>query len=1297
MVKINKIFRVFVSSTFNDFKEERDALQKKVFSELKEFCKEKGHDFQAVDLRWGVSEEAAINQQAMKICLEEIERSQKISPKPNFIVLLGNRYGWIPIPSQIPEVEFNKIKTQVNKKEKTLLKEWFKLDENTVPPVYDLLPRTGEYVNYDNWAKVEDELRNILQDAVDKLKEKGDISNERRDLYFASAVEQEVEKGKLSIDAKEHVFCFCRNITMDKNETINYNKQTGPFFDFIKIDDNNFKLNDKSFESVINLKNSLKKEKYNFKVYNTNFKQISKFSSFLSKIKNEDQEFIEYDYMDIFCKDVYNSLKGIIKEQMKDDERNPLDVEIKAHQDFAKEKSEDFVGRKDILYEIEKHVFSDNDQPLAICGNSGTGKTALLSQSSEDLKEKYPHLKIISRFIGVTPKSSDITSLLYGICQQLAKNYNQDIKMVPKKYLDLLDKFFELMTFATKEEPLVIFLDGLNQLSDFEDARELGWLPTYLPKNVHMVVSTVSKKLKMDIREILEKENIKILKAMPLTEGKNLLELWLENANRTLTEEQENEILKNFKKNGLPLFLKLAFQESMTWKSYTPIVELPDSLQELISNIFDRLSNKSNHSHILVSKTLSYLTCSRYGLSEEEIYTLISTDREIMEDYEELASDDSPKVDKLPFIIYSRLYSDLKPFLTEKNLNKKLLLNFHHQHFIETTQNKYLIDSKEKKFRSNLINLFKNKTNPDRTAQELPWHLMKMGRWDELYEYLNDFDKLEKINDSDLKYYWSKLTELTDYKIEIAYSDIIENPEKYPKIISKIAFFLHNTSYYNEASKIYDYLINLFEKHQYVDGLNLLLILQGDMLAQQGKLNKAMEFYKKSVNECIRRRDDYGVSLAQFSQAHIYEIWGEIDKAISIAENHEKLSSKMKNKFGIIESLLFQAKIIENQGKLEEALKLYKLSENLCRQINQKAYLYDSLLSQSTIFMTWGQVHESLEIQEKMEELSKNISYNSGSIRSLGDKALSYQFLGKFEKALETLKIAEKLCRKIHVKIELEQILGNQANILMECGKLEKAMELHQEEEQICRKLNFQSDLSISLGNQAIILRKWGQKDKSLELHQEEEMIARELKNKKSIMRSLINQNNIFRELGRLNEAKKKLKEAKSIAKELNDRKGLLYAYLGLAIILQYENRHYEAMAILEDQEAICRKLRFEAELQHFIGEQAVILMEHDILDVAMDKLIEQEEICERLNIKDSLQIALGNQAAILANKGLFEDSLIKLRRKQEICESCGYYEELLISLDKQILTCMLLGDDDAIKRINDKKNKIVDSWNDNI
>src|SRR5215212_6666133 len=90
-------------------KEERKALHDKVFVKLEKLCSQYGARFQAIDLRWGISEEASQDQRTVEICLEEIKRCQQITPRPNFIVLLGNRYGWRPLPNRIEKEEFDKI------------------------------------------------------------------------------------------------------------------------------------------------------------------------------------------------------------------------------------------------------------------------------------------------------------------------------------------------------------------------------------------------------------------------------------------------------------------------------------------------------------------------------------------------------------------------------------------------------------------------------------------------------------------------------------------------------------------------------------------------------------------------------------------------------------------------------------------------------------------------------------------------------------------------------------------------------------------------------------------------------------------------------------------------------------------------------------------------------------------------------------------------------------------------------------------------------------------------------------
>ena len=54
------IFRVFLSSTFSDFREEWDALRS-VWKELETWCSAQDASFQVVDLRWGITEDVALS------------------------------------------------------------------------------------------------------------------------------------------------------------------------------------------------------------------------------------------------------------------------------------------------------------------------------------------------------------------------------------------------------------------------------------------------------------------------------------------------------------------------------------------------------------------------------------------------------------------------------------------------------------------------------------------------------------------------------------------------------------------------------------------------------------------------------------------------------------------------------------------------------------------------------------------------------------------------------------------------------------------------------------------------------------------------------------------------------------------------------------------------------------------------------------------------------------------------------------------------------------------------------------
>ncbi len=73
---------------FSDTFVERNNLMEKVYPKLKKYCQSVGYDFQVVDMRWGVRDEATDDHMTSELCMRELRACQKLSTGPNFIVSL---------------------------------------------------------------------------------------------------------------------------------------------------------------------------------------------------------------------------------------------------------------------------------------------------------------------------------------------------------------------------------------------------------------------------------------------------------------------------------------------------------------------------------------------------------------------------------------------------------------------------------------------------------------------------------------------------------------------------------------------------------------------------------------------------------------------------------------------------------------------------------------------------------------------------------------------------------------------------------------------------------------------------------------------------------------------------------------------------------------------------------------------------------------------------------------------------------------------------------------------------------
>lgn len=901
-----RTFRIFISSTFNDLVAERNALQFYVFPRLREFCEKNGARFQAIDLRWGISNEASLDQQAMNICLDEISRCQITSPRPNFIILLGDRYGWMPPPSQIPENEFTQLINKASLPSKNLLKNWYILDANASPAERQMKAREpgSVFENYETWQPLETALQKTLSEAARKL----ELPENRCLIYQTSATHQEIMQGALQqVDAAEHVFCFFRKIKGLPQEFnfknfkeflkkfLNFHYPQGlnkscqallnsllslpqettlgelneqlykmqktisaelevsllktvqqTLIDFsaenyVNFDEDRSGIDHVAFQKLQALKDLLEK-----KLTKNVFHFEAEWVNAIDSKSEPSSEWITKDHIGNLparledclpmtldkdyqpanlCEAVWISLSRIIQTELNNPQKlleeigsqaiiqsDPiLDEEGLVHRNFANQHLEHFVGRRDILAEIQDYLKISEKKILVVAGQGGSGKSTLTAKALQETKEAFPSAKIVYRFIGVTPGSSDARNLLGSLCDEIARRYDQEESTRFSNFQDLCLEFSRKLELADENAPLIIFLDSLDQLSVAHSARSLDWLPTNLPEHVHLIVSTRENE---ETFANLEDKSIRVksLGGLSVEEGEKLLRLWLASASRTLQNKQIKEILDNFlSSQGNPLFLKLAFEEARHWKSYQEKEKLSPHVEGIIqNNLFPRLADEHNHGQVLVSHALGYLAASRDGLAEDELVDLLSRDLQVytafiqtahhlpadlvqiaalyLQKHTEIMLSEQitkaqafeitaeswlknlevnspvfiaflnevlpqPNGPRLPIVLWSRLFSDLQPYLSERQVDGSTLLNFYHRELSDISKKVFLEGNLALSFHKKLAEYFQSRADPQQdgswtgasihSLRELPFQLTAAKKQDELFNVLSDFKFLE--------------------------------------------------------------------------------------------------------------------------------------------------------------------------------------------------------------------------------------------------------------------------------------------------------------------------------------------------------------------------------------------------------------------------------------------------------------------------------------------------------------------------------------------------------------------------
>ncbi|XP_039965755.1 NACHT and WD repeat domain-containing protein 2 [Bactrocera tryoni] len=697
----SKIVRIFTSSTFTDTTMERNTLMAKCYPRIKDYCREKhGLEFQVVDMRWGVRDEATDDHMTTELCMREIQNCQRLSMGPNFIVFLGQKYGYRPIPTYIVSSELQLICEELTSMgvDRALLDLWYKKDSNAVPPMSVLQPISSILINFNNkrvpklqaedqavWWDTLNKMQKLLRKAAASLGASEKMDKECVHNYFMSVTEREVINGILNVkNTKNHCLAYVRYIN---NINLQNLKKASLFVDII-----NRSLDTESAK----LLGDLRDVRLPNKIESSNMQKYT-----VEWIGREGLDIETHEeYLNHFISHFYKNIVKLVDRAMRKEDssaQGQIVTEILQHLHACNNSVKVFYGREDNLEHIKRYMLGDSDKPLVLYGEGGCGKTSMLAKSASLVAgEWFASQRPINviRFLGTTPDSSALTPTLISICQQISYNYMLPFENIPDDLVPLTAHFKQLLTYASTNQPLTLYLDSVDQLTGTQDSNKVSWIPTRLPPHCKIIIScaneesnpTVSQEYYVLRKMIDIEENFIEVTALGEDLAMNVIKMWMKTACRDLNNYQWRLVANAISKCSLPIFVKLVFAEICRWRSYTKPQEthLANTVMDSIMMLFERIEKQ--HGRILVFHALAYITAAKSGLSESELEDLISLDDKVLDDVYQYHM---PPVRRIPPLLWTRIRNDLPNYLSEREADGVNVMNWYHRQFRDTAKERY--------------------------------------------------------------------------------------------------------------------------------------------------------------------------------------------------------------------------------------------------------------------------------------------------------------------------------------------------------------------------------------------------------------------------------------------------------------------------------------------------------------------------------------------------------------------------------------------------------------------------------
>jgi len=319
-----------------------------------------------------------------------------------------------------------------------------------------------------------------------------------------------------------------------------------------------------------------------------------------------------------------------------------LELERRSHAAFAASRTRAYIPNPEQLKRFNAWVAgfgvapeqgSQNagPAPLVISADSGLGKSSLVAYLTGYYRKKSPASLVIEHYVGASQSSGSAVSVMRHVIGEICERFRIGEKApaneeaLTRSFSDWLFRCDHLAGQAGV--PVLIVIDAVNQLSEL--GRRLGWLPTTIPRNIMLMVSTTPG----ETRDLLMEREWESLIVAPLDDERvrqSIVVRYLGEFHKGITPEQVRRVTSDAKASS-PLFLRIVAEELRLHGDHETLdnaidrYTAADGLLGLFDVVLERIERDYGVGQ--VRDLLSATTASRAGLSESELMGITGLNR----------------------------------------------------------------------------------------------------------------------------------------------------------------------------------------------------------------------------------------------------------------------------------------------------------------------------------------------------------------------------------------------------------------------------------------------------------------------------------------------------------------------------------------------------------------------------------------------------------------------------------------------------------------------------------------------